>query len=146
MLDTTVKYELNASTVRSLMSTDLLTIYPDDSLKVVEGLFAEEAVRHLPVVDENGKLLGLVTQRDFLTVAVSKLAHVGRDELDTIYRGVLVSDIMGRKITTVTPDTPLSEAALIMATRKYGCLPVVEHDRLVGILTESDFVRAFIVN
>lgn len=130
-------------TVKDLMTAGVITLTPEDSLRALRDLLAAKTLRHVPITDGNGILLGLVTQRDFLTVAVSKLADIERSELDEIYGRILIRDVMGKKVTTVSPDMPLGEAASIMFQNKYGCLPVVESGRLSGILTEADFVKAF---
>ena len=130
-------------TVGQLMSKKLITVDPSDSLKVVAGLFKTKALRHVPVVDEDGALVGLVSHRDFLTVSVSKLAHIAAKEESDIQAHIPVRDIMGRKITTVTEKTTLKVAAGIMLKGRFGCLPVLRAGKLVGIVTESDYLRVF---
>lgn len=130
--------------VRDLMSSDVITLSEEDSLKALQEVLKWKAIRHVPITDTKGTLVGLVTQRDFLTVAVSKLAHLNPEDLDALYTGVKIKDIMGRKVTTIASNRPLTEAALVMYEHKYGCLPVVDDGRLVGIITEADFVKAFL--
>lgn len=130
--------------VRDLMSTELFTMFKDDSLRALKDVFQLKTIRHVPIVDDDNRLVGLMTQRDFLRLAVSKLAHVGKEEIDDVYSNVKLSSVMGRKITTIRPDAPLSSAAQIMLKHKYGCLPVVDGETLVGIITEADFVAAFL--
>lgn len=129
--------------VRDLMSTELITMSPDDSLKDLAKLFDWKAIRHVPIADESGRLVGLVTQRDYLTVAISKFAQLNKAAVEAVYSQIKIRDFMGRKVTAISPETPLREAAQIMLEHKYGCLPVVSDDKLVGIITEADFTRAF---
>jgi CBS domain-containing protein len=103
-----------------------------DDLALAESILRLGGIRHLPVVRER-KLVGLVTQRDLLRSGAS-----GKPTA----RAVHALDIMTRTPTTVGPDSSLAHAAHVMLKHKYGCLPVCEEDgTLVGIITESDFVR-----
>ena len=129
--------------VKDLMTKEVLTLTKEDSVKALRDIFELKRVRHVPITNDDNGLIGLVTQRDFLTIAVSKFAHFDRAELDEIYGRIKIGEIMGKKVATVIPDTPLGEAADLMYRHKYGCLPVVSEGRLVGIITEGDFVRAF---
>jgi CBS domain-containing protein len=118
--------------VGDFMSKDLVTVGESDDLALAESLLRLSGIRHLPVV-KDGRLVGLVTQRDMLRSGQS-----GRSGARTL----AVSEIMTRDLTTVRPATALSQAARLMLERKYGCLPVCDEEgRLVGIVTEADFVR-----
>jgi CBS domain-containing membrane protein len=130
--------------VRDLMTSELVTLTPEDSVKAFADLIRWRGVRHVLIVGPEEELVGLFTQRDFLTISVSKLAHLSPQESDDVYSRIKLRDVMGQKLCTVTPDTPLREAAELMFKRKYGCLPVVDEGRLAGIITEADFVRAFL--
>ena len=126
--------------VRDLMTTGVFAVQAADDLETVNDLMEERSVRHIPVVDENGKLIGLVSQRDVLRNSL-----VGREKLPPELAGsslrTAVGQIMTRGIMTAEPDQDIRTAARVMFENKYGCLPVVDDKRLVGILTESDFVR-----
>ncbi len=130
--------------VADLMTREVITLSEEDDLKILRDLLDLKAIRHVPVTRDGDYLVGLVTQRDFLTVAVSKLAHEDPQILDAIYSSLKIKDVMGKKVRTISPDAPLSDAARLMTEHKFGCLPVVEDGRLVGIITESDFVKAFL--
>ena len=114
--------------VRDLMTSEVLSVGPNESISNVQDLMDENRIRHVPVVDAKGRVLGLVSQRDVLQRALFE---------DT----GTVTDIMSWKTATIGADEEASEAARIMLDHKYGCLPVVENERLAGILTEADFVR-----
>jgi len=115
--------------VRDLMTSDVVTVGPDESIDALKDLMVNERIRHVPVVDGDGALLGLVSERDLLLRALFEEENK-------------VTDIMAWNVATTGPDQDLSKAAQIMVDNKYGCLPVVEEGVLAGILTEADFVKA----
>ena len=126
--------------VRDLMSRDVVTLDADESLLLADDVMRLGRIRHLPVV-EGGRLVGLVTHRDLLRASVSSLAGLTRDEEATIKRAIPVREVMSKHVTTIRPDQDALEACRILLERKLGCLPVVDDGgRLVGILTEADFV------
>jgi CBS domain-containing protein len=120
--------------VREHMSPSPVTIRGDVDLHSALRLLQERAFRRLPVTDGIGRILGVVTERDLL-LAVS---HYLNSPID-------VESIMTRPVVTITPDTLIAEAAMLMVSNKIGGLPVVDSDqRVVGIITESDIFRAFV--
>lgn len=127
--------------VRDLMSEPVLTVLPNDHLVAVRDLMERHSIRHVPVVDPEGGLLGLVSHRDLLRYSLVEQANVPTIVADEVLERIEVADVMTVDPVTVAPDTLLHKAASIMVHKKYGCLPVVAKGRLVGILTESDFVR-----
>jgi CBS domain-containing protein len=117
-------------TVGDFMTRDLVTVKEADDLALAESILRLGGIRHLPVV-RDGRLTGLLTQRDLLRSAARQGPQTTR-----------ASDIMVRQVIAVRPDTSLVQAAKIMLANKFGCLPITEEDgKLVGIITESDFVR-----
>jgi len=117
--------------VGDFMNRELVTVRETDDLALADSILRLGGIRHLPVVRE-GKLSGLLTQRDLLRAGATGSAA----------RAVLARDVMVSRLTTVTPDSSLAEAAQIMLRHKFGCLPVCDGDgTLVGMVTESDFVR-----
>jgi CBS domain-containing protein len=127
--------------VRDLMTPDVVTVGRNDKLLVADDVMKLGRVRHLPVVDEDGSLAGIVSQRDLfhsgLVRALGYGTHAQRQALDM----VLVKDAMKTEVVTVTPDTALAAAARLMLEKKIGCLVVLENEKIVGVLTESDFVK-----
>ncbi len=115
--------------VADLMTSQLRCLRETDSLAEAMAAMQELFIRHIPVVDEAGQLVGLVTQRDLLSLEHKK-------EPVTPLR-----DVMRTGLVTVAPDTPLRTAAETMIYNKFGCLPVVEDGELVGIITETDFLK-----
>lgn len=129
--------------VKHLMTTDLVTLDEDDTLKTVEEVMGWRKIRHIPVVNAAKELVGLVTHRDFLNVAVSRLAEMSETDKTALYRSVPIKQIMNKVVLTVGPDAPIEVAAKTMVENKIGCLFVVNEQELLGIITESDFVKAF---
>ena len=127
--------------VRDIMTSPVFAVGHRDNLKVVEDLMEWKHVRHLPVIAEDDRLVGLITHRDLLRACVSSIAGISRQEQDALLRGIPVQEIMKAEVLTVGPGTDAREAARTMLDHKIGCLPVVDGKRLVGILTEADFLR-----
>ena len=127
--------------VRDLMTEKVYSIHPGEDLARLVDLMDDIHVRHVPVVDDERIIVGLVSQRDL----VREVLHATRDLPFSHVRELLkhknVRSIMTTDVETVEPDTKVDEAGQIMLDNKLGCLPVVEGDRLVGILTEADFVK-----
>jgi CBS domain-containing protein len=119
-------------TVADFMTKDLVTVRGSDDLALAESLLRLGGIRHLPVV-EGGKLVGLLTQRDLLRSGASGTPSA---------RGTAVREAMTQDLQTVRPTASLVHAARTMLERKFGCLPVCDEEgRLIGIVTEADFVR-----
>lgn len=125
-------------TVNEVMSTQLITLKTSDSLSVARELMKKEDIRHIPIVNDHFSPVGIITQRDILKAQSSELAAEDIQAVDE--RSIPIKQIMSSKIAFVHPNDPLRSAGLKIQKHKYGCLPVVEHDQLVGIITDSDFV------
>lgn len=116
--------------VEQYMTTDLFTVQADDPIEMIANLMIWERIRHVPVEDKDHHLIGLVTQRAVLRfIASGGAAH-----------RTGVSAIMRKDVLTVSPETPTVDAIRLMRRKRIGCLPVLAGDRLVGILTEEDFL------
>lgn len=121
------------------MTRDVETLSQHETIDLATTIIALGRIRHLPVTDSHKRVRGLVTHRDVLEALAMLYREHGKDADPTKLE---VGRMMTRDVTTIAPDAPLAEAARILLERKYGCLPVVEDHRLVGILTEADFVAA----
>lgn len=122
--------------VSEYMQTDLLTVQEDDPIELVADLMSWERIRHVPVEDASGKLVGLVTSRAVLRhFAEAAKAKAPRDD-----RAASVSTIMRRDLLTVAPDTLTVDAIALMRRQRVGCLPVVQDGHIVALLTEEDFM------
>jgi len=125
---------------RDLMTRELLTIGPDDLLESLEAHMRTFQFRHLPVV-EGDVLVGLITHSDLLHAFSSKLSKSAPEE-NVIIRSLPARMIMKRDVVTVRPTEPLVNIAALFWQSRVGCLPVTEPDgKLVGIITEGDFIR-----
>jgi CBS domain-containing protein len=132
-----------ALTVRDIMSKDLKTVDRNDTLVTADDIMKLGRIRHLVVVDEDGRLDGILSQRDLFLGGLLKALGYGAHAKARALEMMVVKEAMTADVITTTPDTPLSKAAAAMLERKIGCLPVLDGDKLVGIITESDFVSLF---
>jgi CBS domain-containing membrane protein len=128
-------------TVGDLMTTQIFTLLASDTLYTARQIMEMARVRHVPIVDTEDNFIGLITHRDMLSMAVSKLSDIDDDTQDELDAGIPLEEIMRTDAATVAPDTLLRSAAQVLLEHKYGCLPVLEGRRLVGIITEADFLR-----
>ena len=130
-----------ARLVRDLMTTSVITMERNESLRTVDDVMRLGRIRHMPIVDDDGTLAGVVSQRDLfhsgLLRALGFGSHAREQALDTL----VVKEAMKTDVVTTTPDTTLAEAAKVMFERKIGCLVVLDAGKMAGILTEADFVR-----
>ena len=130
--------------VRDIMSAPVLSLTVTQSLPVAEELMRQKHVRHIPVVDDVGKLVGLITHRDVMAAKISTLAPLSEAEKATLQEGVPVGTFMRPNVWSVTPETPAGGAARMLRDHAFGCLPVVDGGVLVGIVTEADFLSLLI--
>ena len=128
-------WEQGYRTVGQFMSTDLFTVQPDDLIDLAASVMDWRHIRHVPVEDEAGRLVGLVTHRGVLHLMTNRIAE---KELGVI----TVREIMIGNPLTVSPSTPTLEAIEMMRLNRVGCLPVIQGDQLVGIVTSYDFLDA----
>lgn len=126
--------------VRDLMSRNVTTVQRNEQLVVAEDVMRLGRIRHLPVLDQEGALVGLVSQRDLFHNGVVRALGFGAHAHERAISTLSIKEAMTTEVVTTTPETPLRQAAEVMMGRKIGCLPVLENGELVGILTESDFV------
>lgn len=127
--------------VKNIMTKDVFTLNQNDSLSAAKDLMDLARIRHIPIVDNLGNFVGLLTHRDILAATISELAGIDRETKDEIERGIPIREIMQTDVVTVSADLSLKEAARLLLEEKYGCLPVVCAGRLCGIITEADFLR-----
>lgn len=127
-------------TVEEFMTSELCTLADSDTINEARKIMTERNIRHIPVTDGDGRLLGLVTQRDILAATGPEAVNEGGDVARTGETNSRLSDIMIRDVSVVHTSDSLRTAAMFMQSHKYGCLPVVADGRLVGIITDSDFI------
>jgi CBS domain-containing protein len=133
---------MGSTRVRDIMPRKMVTISESDTLSTVEDIMTLGHVRHMPVV-RAGKLVGVVSERDLLRASLSTLSEFGTEQRRAFLQVVEITRVMSSPAITISPESSVEEAALTMAERKIGCLPVVDEDELVGIITETDVLRFF---
>jgi CBS domain-containing membrane protein len=136
---------MNELRVRDFMTPNVVTVRPDDTIARAYELMLDNRFRHLVVVDGEGDLVGLLTHRDLLRYALIERTDLPLSLQRGVLRRIRVEEVMTSEVETADPGQWLHEAAQVMFENKYGCLPVAEGSRVVGILTEADFVRFFIL-
>lgn len=128
--------------VQDLMSEPVVTLRAGSSVADLLNLLAEKEIRHVPVVDADGELVGVVSDRDVLRGALGdSQVDLPGDLREQLRSSRTVDTIMTKDVVSVDPGQPLAEAAALMGENKIGCVPVTEGGRLVGILTETDVAR-----
>ncbi|WP_265436146.1 CBS domain-containing protein [Aeromonas media] len=131
-------------TLTEIMTEHPFTLGPQNSVKQAMELMQQEQIRHIPIVDDHLHLLGLVTLSDILATRDSKLLLINPEREAEFTDSVQLDEIMTRQVASVDPHAGIKEAALYLQRHKYGCLPVVRGRKLVGIVTESDFITVAI--
>ncbi|MET0485027.1 MAG: CBS domain-containing protein [Candidatus Rokuibacteriota bacterium] len=127
--------------VRDFMTAKPITVDPETPMLEAGQRMVGKRIRHLVVVDD-GRVVGIVTDRDIRLNLPSPATSLSVWEMNYLLPQITVGGVMTKSVIVVSPDRPIAEAARIMVDHKIGALPVVEEGRLVGIVTESDFVRA----
>jgi len=130
--------------VRDRMTPNPVTVSPDTTHRQAAEMMREHNIHHLPVVDKRGQLVGIVVEEDLLHAQPSPATTLSIYEIHGLLSKLQLKDIMQRPVHTINSDCPLEEAARIMLSLDIGCLPVVDHDKLVGIITDTDIFRALV--
>lgn len=129
--------------VRDFMTAQVVTVRPDETIAKAYELMLDNRFRHLIVVDGEGDLIGLLTHRDLLRHALIEQTGLPLSLQRNVMSRIRVEEVMTSEVETAEPGQWLHEVAMVMFENKYGCVPVVEGSRVVGIITEADFVRFF---
>jgi len=128
--------------VKHLMSSPVVSLFAEQTLPLAEDIMRFKHIRHLPVIDDAGRLVGLVSHRDLLRAQISSLTGLTEQQRRARQDDVRVRELMTRDLWTVHPETLASVAGQTMSEHRYGCLPVVDQNQvLVGIVTERDFLK-----
>ncbi len=131
--------------VRDCMSSPAVTVTPDTPFQIALKSMHERKFRRLPVVDKNGHLAGIVSERDLLHASPSPASSLSVWEMNYLLAKLTVQQIMTRAIIITSPDTPIEHAASLMVANRIGGLPVVdENDHVVGMITETDIFKVFV--
>lgn len=129
--------------VKDVMTKEVITISPDASFSEAMDLIRKKGIRRLPVV-KNEKLVGIITEKDLLSASPSQATTLDVWELTSLLSKLKIKQIMRKDVIHVHPNTPIEDAAKIMSDKKIGSLVVLEEEKLVGIITESDIFKVFI--
>jgi CBS-domain-containing membrane protein len=128
--------------VKHIMSKPVISLFVEQTVPLADDIMRFKHLRHLPVIDESGKLVGLVSHRDILRAQISSLTGLTEAEMRARQDNVKVTQIMTRDVWTAGPDTFASNAGRLLLDHSFGCLPVVDAaGQLVGIVTERDYLR-----
>ncbi len=130
--------------VAKRMVRNPICVDENDSMRKAMDLLKNREIRHLCVVKDGEKVVGVVSEREIKQASPSSATSLEIREIYYLLDRIKVRQIMTRRPYTISPSAPIEEAALILREKKIGCLPVVEDGRLVGILTETDILDAFI--
>ncbi len=130
--------------VKDRMSHPVITITPQASLDDAANLMATERVSRLPVVDKRGKLVGIISEKQILSYSPSKATLLDTYEIQGAMSRITVEKVMTREVITIAADTPIEEAARIMADHEISGIPVLSGDSLVGMIAETDLFKAFL--
>jgi len=123
------------------MTTEVFVLHATQTLELVRSLMRIKHVRHVPIVDKDNTFVGLMTHRDLLAQTISHLAEVDEKEQEYLDRHIHIMNIMKTDVVTADPETDVCSAISLLLDHKYGCLPVVSNGKLVGIVTEADFLN-----
>lgn len=128
--------------IGEIMTKGPVTLECDDVLDIADDVMEFGRIRHLPIL-ENGRVVGVLSQRDLFHSALVKVLGFKHREQKDVMRTVRVRDVMSKPVIAVSPDVSVKVAAYLMLAKKIGCLPVVEGESLVGLVTETDILRYF---
>ena len=129
--------------VKEIMVKEVATLDVNDELSLANDIMRLGRIRHLPVVDGT-RLAGIISERDLFRSSLAQALGYGSEATRDLMKKLRIKDVMVPKVVTVSPETALCEATKIMVEQKIGCLPVVEGERLVGLITETDILCQYL--
>jgi CBS domain-containing membrane protein len=127
--------------IKDIMTSEVFVLHATQTLELVRSLMRIKHVRHVPIVDEDNTFVGLLTHRDLLAQTISHLADVDEEEQEYLDRHLHIVNLMKTDVLTADPEMDICSAISLLLDHKYGCLPVVSNGKLVGIVTEADFLN-----
>ena len=127
--------------VKDIMTSEVFVLHAAQTLELVRSLMRIKHVRHVPIVEPDNTFVGLMTHRDLLAQTISHLADVDEEEQEYLDRNIHIMNIMKTDVTTADPEMNICSAINLLLEHKYGCLPIVSEGKLVGIVTEADFLK-----
>ncbi|MDD2900864.1 MAG: CBS domain-containing protein [Syntrophales bacterium] len=129
--------------VRDIMVKEVATLDVNDELSLANDIMRLGRIRHLPVV-EGERLAGIVSERDLFRSSLAQALGYASEATRDLMKTLRIKDVMVPAVVTVSPETPLCDAVSLMVEKKIGCLPVVENDSLVGLITETDIMIQYL--
>ena len=129
--------------VEGRMSRPVISVHPDMPIHDARNLFRQEQIRRAPVI-KNGKLVGIISDQDLIDAAPSQATSLSIWELNYLISKITIKEIMTKDVITINEDTPIEQAARIMADNKIGGLPVLRDSKVVGMITETDLFKVFL--
>lgn len=128
--------------VSDIMTASLVTLTPEASLHDAHNITKDEGIRHIPVVNDNNEVLGVVTQKVLIANVMQILSDYGEQAIKRKEKQINIMDVVDADFDTVGPERNAGDIAEFFLVNKHGCLPVVDqHNKLVGMITSSDFIR-----
>ena len=128
--------------VSTIMSTQLVILNTTDSLEKAEHLFKQHKIRHIPVIEGQKKIVGMLSLTDLLRISFADGAYEDEDDIESVvYEMFTLSQVMAKKIKSVSPQTSIKEVAELLAAREVHAVPVVDQGDLVGIVTTTDLIK-----
>ncbi|MFZ9004900.1 MAG: CBS domain-containing protein [Bacteroidetes bacterium] len=128
--------------VSSIMTTQLVVLNTTDSLEKAEHLFKKHRIRHIPVIEGQQRIVGMLSLTDLLRISFADGAYEDEEDIETVvYEMFSLPQVMAKNVKTVAPDTTIKEVAELLAKEEFHALPVVEEGHLVGIVTTTDLIK-----
>jgi CBS domain-containing protein len=126
--------------VSEVMATDVVTVDRNDDLRLVDDIMAERHIRHIPVVEDDA-IVGLISQRDVFRAQMSSTMGYGEKGQRAYLHSILVKEIMAHPVITIAPEASVTEAIDLIVEKGIGCLPVVQGQQLIGIVTKTNLLQ-----
>lgn len=128
--------------VSTIMTTQLVVLNTTDSLEKAERLFKKHRIRHIPVIESQNRIVGMLSLTDLLRISFADGAYEDEEEVETVvYEMFSLPQVMAKNIKTVNPETTIKEVAQLLAKEEFHALPIVEDGNLVGIVTTTDLIK-----
>ena len=128
--------------VSTIMTTQLVVLNTTDSLEKAERLFKKHKIRHIPVIESQHRIVGMLSLTDLLRISFADGAYEDEEDIETVvYEMFSLPQVMAKNIKTVTPETTIKEVAELLAKEEFHALPIVVDGDLVGIVTTTDLIK-----
>jgi CBS domain-containing protein len=128
--------------IKDIMTKEVATLGSEDELSLANDIMRLGRIRHLPVVSGDG-VVGIISERDLFRSSLAQALGYGNKDSREVMKTLRIKDVMVKQVTTVSPDMELKDAVGLMVERKIGCLPVVQDNKLLGLVTETDILMQY---